>query len=405
MIWILALLVLAAGVGMGMRLGVIPTTFSFVGIVVGTMFAGLLAKLFGPLLTHMGLRDSPVLVWALAPIVGFFFVYALIMAAGFEVHRRVSVYYRYKAGDLRLGLWERLDNRLGACMGVLAGASWLVLISFVIYNISFWTAQIAPSDNEAKMVRLVNNLGEGLQSTGMDKAARAVGDMPDTFYKTADFAGFLAQNQALTPRLANYPAFISIAERDDMQSLAQDSTLSGEMDRGASLNEILNESQVQGLLKNTNLVSTVWNIVQTDMDDITNYLISGTSQKYGSEKLVGRWSFDLVPAMAAFREANPKVRPNEMKAIRVLWSQAFTNTTFVAGTDNQAFLKNVPDLTAKQPGTVTSTWKGQWSETADASYDVSLSYNGQTESANVTTDGLRLTLKMGDKVYVFERTD
>jgi Colicin V production protein len=404
MIWILALLVLASGVGLGMRLGVIPTTFSFIGIVFGTLLAGLLAKLFGPLMTHMGLRDSPLLVWAVAPIVGFFFIYALFMAAGFEVHRRVDVYYRYKAGDLRQGLWERLNHRLGACMGVLAGTAWLVLISFGLFNLSYWTSQIAPSDNEAKMTRLVNNLGQGLQSTGLDRAARAVGDMPDKFYKTANFAGFLAQNQALTPRLATYPAFLSVAERDDIQSLAQDSSLTDALNRGAPMGQIMNDPQVQSILKNTNLMSTVWGIVQTNMDDITNYLISGKSPMYSSDKIIGRWSFDLVPALAAFREANPKIRPNDMKAIRALWSQVYAPTTFVAGTDGQAFLKNVPDFEAKPVGSSSYTYKGDWTA-VDANYLLSLSYNGKTESANVTTDGLRLTLKMGDKVYVFERID
>lgn len=404
MIWILALLVLASGVGLGMRLGVIPTTFSFVGIVMGTLSAGLLGKLFRPLLFHMGMQDDPVVVWTVGPIVGFFFVYAIFMAVGFEIHRRVGVYYRYKAGDLRLALWERLNNRLGACMGVLAGTAWLVVISFYIYNISYWTAQIAPSENEGKMIRLANNLGHGLQSTGLDKAARAVGSVPDQFYKNADFAGFLAQNPGLVSRLGSYPAFLSFVERDDVQPLVQDSSLSDELSRSAPMNEIQNESQVQNALKNTNLMSTVWTIVQTNMDDMTNYLMTGKSPKYESEKIVGRWSFDLVPALAAFREANPKIRPIEMKAIRVLWSQVFSNTTFVAGTDGQAFLKNVPDMMAKPPGSTLNTWKGQWSGD-DANYNLSLDLNGQTKVATASTDGLRLTVKLDDKVYVFERLD
>lgn len=404
MIWILTLIVLASGVGLGLRLGIIPTTFSFVGIVMGTMCSGLLGKLFKPLIFHMGFQDEPVLVWAVAPIVGFFFVYAIIMAVGFEIHRRVGVYYRYKAGDLRLALWERLNLRLGGCMGVLVGTCWLILISFFIFNLSYWTAQIAPSENEREMTRLVNDLGQGLQNTGLDKAARAVGSVPDTFYKTANFAGFLAQNPRITSRLGTYPAFLSVAERDDIQSLAQDTTLSDELNSGAPMGEILNEPQVQSILKNTNLISTVWAIVQTNMDDMTNYLMTGKSPKFDSEKIVGRWSFDLIPALAAFREAHPKIRPNEMREIRALWSQVFATTTFIAGTDGQAFLKNVPDFQSRPPGSTLDTWKGQWSE-GDEGYDLSLDFNGHTEVATASTDGLRLTLKMGKQVFVFNRLD
>jgi hypothetical protein len=363
------------------------------------LLADLIGKIFKFLLPHVG-ESNPTIVWMAAPIAGFFLVYVIIMAVGFEVHRRVSVYYKYKAGDLRLALWERLNPRLGACVGVLNGTAWLVLISFFIFNLSYWTAQVAPSGNEAKMTRLMNNMGQGLESTGLAKAARAVGSMPDSFYRTANFFGLLVQNPDLASRLGTYPAFLSVAERDDIQKMAQDGTLADEWKNGAPMGQILNDDQVKSIINDSNLVNTVWNILQTDMDDMTNYLLTGVSPKYDSEKIVGRWNFDLVPALAAFREANPKIKPNDMKAIRALWSQGFAQTTFVAGTDGQAFLKNIPDFKTHPPGA--DTWKGNWSG-GDTNYDLSLDSNGKTEAASAETDGLRLTIKMDDTTYVFER--
>jgi hypothetical protein len=402
MIWILALLVLASGVGMGLRLGAICTAFSFIAIVLGTFFAVLLGPLFKHLLPHVGI-ENPVLAWMIAPIVGFFFVYVIIMSVGFEVHRRVSVYYKYKAGDLRLALWQRLNHRLGGCLGVLNGTAWLVLISFFVFNLSYLTAQVAPGENEAKMTRLMNNLGQGLQSTGLDKAARSVGSLPDTFYKTADFAGLLAQNPALSERLGNYPAFISLAERDDIQQLAQDSSLVDAWKDGAPMGAILNDPQVQAILKNTNLVETVWSLIQTNMDDMTNFLITGQSPKYDSEKIIGHWNFDLIPTLAGLRDSRPDIKPSEMKVIRMAWSQAFAQTTFVAGTDGQIFLKNVPDFKAKPPAA--ETWTGQWLSNDGTNYDVTLNANGKTQSGTAETDGLRLTIKLPENTYVFQRAD
>jgi hypothetical protein len=394
-IWLLALLLLIAGVGLGLRLGAIRAAFSFAGVVFGTLMAGFTGKLIKPLLPHLGIKDHT-LIWIVAPITGLIIVWVIFNAIGFEVHRRVSVYYKYKAGDLRLGLWERLNLRLGACVGVLNGTAWFVLISFFIFNLSYLTAQVAPSPGEPKTTRLVNQMGSDLQSTGMDKTARAVGSVPNSFYQIADFAGFLAQNPALTARLGEYPAFLSIAERDDVQQLAQDNAVRG----GATLSQILNDGQVQSLLKDTNLVNAVWNIIQSDMDDITNFLITGQSPKYDSEKIVGRWNFDLIPALAALRQSQPKITPNQMKELRALWTRAFADTTFVAGTDGQAFLKNLPDFQAKPPGP--QTWKGQWSG-GDTNYDLSLSANSHTEAASAISDGLRLTIKMDNATYVFER--
>jgi hypothetical protein len=400
MIWILALLVLASGVGLGLNLGAIPNAFSVVGIFFGTLFANLVGKLFRLVLFHFFGVTDPVSLWAIPPILGFFLVWIIFMSIGIEVHRRVAVYYKYKAGDLRLGLWERLNKRLGACVGVLNGVAWLVLISFVLFNYSYWTTQIAPSPNEGKMTRLINNLGEGMQSTGLDKTGRALGSVPDTFYKTANFFGLLVQNPDMSQRLGNYPAFISLTERSDIQGLANDSSLEQAWKSGTPMSAFENDATIKSMLKDTNLLNTVWTLVQANMDDLTNYLITGKSPKYDSEKIVGRWSFDLVPALGAFREANPKIKPTDMKVIRALWSQGFAQTTFVAGTDGQAFLKNVPDFKTKPPSS--STWQGQWSQD-DTNYSLSMSVNGHTAQGMAQTDGLRLTIKLDNTIYVFER--
>jgi len=401
MIWILVLIFIGAGVGMGLRLGVIPTTFSFLGIVLGALLAALAGKLFKLLLPHVGIQD-PIMLWAVAPICGFFLVYTLLMAAGFEVHRRVHVFYKYKAGDLRLALWERLNMRLGACVGVLNGTAWLILLCFLIFNFTYWTAQIAPSDSETRTTRIINGLGEGLESTGLNKAARAVATLPDSFYQTANFAGLLAQNPGLSGRLANYPAFLSLAERDDVQQIAQDGTLGDAWKQGQPMGAILNSPEVKTILKDTNLTDTVWSIVETNMDDLTNYLLTGESPKYDPEKIVGRWNFTVVPSLAVLRDANPKIKANEMKALRAVWTREFANTTLVAGTDGQIFLKNVPDFTQRPPSI--QTWTGQWSGD-DSPYDISLTINGQTVSGTATTDGLRLTIKAGALTYVFDRAN
>lgn len=399
MIWILTLVLLAAGVGFGLRIGAISAAFSFVGLVFATLLAALIGKIFKLILPHVGL-ENPALVWMAAPICGFLLVWVLFMVAGFEIHRRASVFYKYKAGDLRLALWERLNWRVGGCVGVLIGTTWIVLAAFFIFNLSYLTAQVAPGENEAHMTRIVNDLGYGLQSTGLDKAARAVGSVPNTFYKTANFAGLLVQNQDLAARLGTYPAFLSLAERDDLQGLAQDGGIVDQWKQGAPMGAILNNDGVKRLIADTNLVATVWSIIQTNMDDITNYLFTGESPKYDPIKIVGRWNFDLVPALLAERQAHPKMRPEEMKALRSLWTQAFSQTTLVAGTDGQIFLKGLPDFSQKPPSP--QSWTGTWSEDGSG-YDLSLSYNGQTETATAQTDGLRLNIKMGKSTFVFQR--
>ena len=142
-IWILALVLLGAGAGLGLRQGAIRTSITFVGIVVAVSLAGMLGNLLKPLFPHVGIQN-PTLIWLLAPVEAFVIVLILFKIAGLIVHRKVYLFYKYKAGDLRMTLWERLNSRLGLCVGLLNGTAYLLLVSFVIYNFSYWTAQIAP---------------------------------------------------------------------------------------------------------------------------------------------------------------------------------------------------------------------------------------------------------------------
>ncbi|HUA67509.1 MAG TPA: CvpA family protein, partial [Candidatus Saccharimonadales bacterium] len=187
-IWILALVLLASGAGLGLRQGGIRAGVSLVGIVTATLLAEILEKPLKPLFPHMGIQ-SPALIWALAPLIAFIIVLALFKVAGFFVHRKVYLFYKYKAGDLRLALWQRINSRLGLCIGLLNGTVYLLLVSFVIYNLSYWTIQIAPSTDEPFTIRLTNRLGRDLEVTSLANAARSIISLPDMYYKLADFAG------------------------------------------------------------------------------------------------------------------------------------------------------------------------------------------------------------------------
>jgi len=403
-IWILALLLLASGVGMGLRLGAIRAAFLFLGIV----FAGLLAvpvgKLFKSLMPHIGFHNDT-LIWMIAPIEAFALVLIVFNVAGFLVNRKASVYYRYQEGELRRTLWERLNSRLGACIGVLNGAAYLVLVCFAIYNLSYWTVQVATSDSETKTLRLVNKLGQDLNGTGMDKAARTVAAMPENYYKVADLAGLICQNPQLSDRLGRYPAFISLFERDDLQQLAQNSDFTNAWQSHASIGEIMNQPEVKTILQDNDLIDTVWSTIETNLDDLTNYLQTGKSEKYDSEKILGQWDFNASVTVAMLREAQPNISSSQMQSARAWMTKSYADTTFVAGADGQAFLKNLPQLKPGTPPTTeTATWKGSWNAN-DANYDLTLTANGENKSMTAKISNDRLTLTDDKTTLIFDRED
>jgi hypothetical protein len=400
-IWILALLLMASSIALGHKLGAIRASFSFIGIVLAASLAVLIGKLLKPLLPHVGIHN-PTLIWMIAPIEAFVLVLVLFKIAGFFVHRKVNVYYKYKAGDLRLALWERLNTRLGACVGALNGAAYLVLACFVIFNFTYWTVQAASSDNETKTTQFINRLGNDLQDTGMAKVAHAASPLPANFYKMADLAGLILQNSELSDRLAHYPAFLSLYERDDLQQLTQNSDFTSAWSQHVPAGQLLNEPAVKTILQDKDLINTVWGLLQTNMDDLTVYLKTGKSPKYDSEKILGRWDFNVSVTVAMLRQARPNIPASEMRAVRATWSQAFSDTVFVAGGDGQAFLKNLPNFKNQPPAP--ETWTGSWTAN-NTNYDLSLSNNGESKSMTAQTDGTRLTLKDPKNTFIFDRED
>ncbi len=400
-IWILVSVMLLSLAALGYRQGAVRVSFSLVGIIVSALLAGPLAKYVQPLLPHVGIHD-PIVIWLLSPAVVFAVLLIPFKSAGYFVHRKVDVYFKYKTDTLQLMWWNRLNARLGLCLALVNALAYLVLLSLVIFNFSYWTAQVATSDDETRLIKLLNRLGRDSQTTGFAQIGRAVDPMPALYFKAADFAGLLWQNPQLRDRLADYPMFISLTERDDFQQLGQDSDFQNAWKQHGPIKSLINASAFQSLWQNQDTVNLVWGIVQDNFDDLVAYLQTGQSAKYGSEKIVGHWSFNAGATTAIMMKSRPVISSREMRALRAVMTQSYARTAFVAGADNQAFLKNLPYN--KTPTTVdTATWQGQW-KIAGTNYSLSLVNGSQKQSmfAQIDGDGTRLTIVDDRNTLVFD---
>jgi len=422
-IWILALVLLASLAALGYRQGAVRVVFSFAGIVIAGLLAAPLGEHFKPLMSHLGIHNRA-LIWMLGPLEAFALVLILFKIAGSVVHHKTEMHYKYHTDELKFALWERLNHRLGLCLGVLNGTAYFVLICFVLFNFSYGTVQIASSDAQTRTTRLINQLGRDLESTGMNKAARAVATLPESYYKTADLAGLLCQNPQLGDRLARYPAFLSLLERDDLKQLVQDSTFTGAFRGSVPIGQLFNDSQVKSILQNNDLINTVWGILQTNLDDLTAYLKTGRSPKYDPERILGHWDFNTATTVALLPIAQPKISPAQMMFAR-LWMTNYAQITFIVASDHQAFLHNLPRLKSSPvgetatlhlwpiivyglrsgglPDTETSTLTGQW-ESTDGDYKLSFTNSGKSDSLKVQIKEDRLTMTTSDgDTLVFDR--
>jgi hypothetical protein len=405
-IWILAFLLLAILALAGWRQGGIMAAFSFVGILFGALLAGVLGKIFHPLLPHLG-ADDPLMAWALAPICGFVLVSIIFTSIGVKVSRQVEVRYKHKESELRNAMYLRLNTRLGILVGLLSGAAYFILVSFVIFNLSYLTKQLAVGPNQTFMVRTVNQLGDDLKSTGMARAAAAVGTLPRNYYQFSDLAGFLMQNPQTGVRFASYPGFTSLWQRDDLQGLVTDAALTNAPAAGSTLQDVLNEPPVQDFLKNKDLRTTVENTIETNMDDLLVFLQTGKSAKF-TDKIIGQWDYNVRVTLAWWRLSQPKIPASQMLAIRNSWSKAYGATTVLATGDHQLFVKNLPHFNEQpnQPPTIDEqNWKGDWSVDDGTNYTLHITLNGDEKFLSATADDLRLSVRDGKTRMFFDRED
>jgi uncharacterized membrane protein required for colicin V production len=428
-IWILALVLLASVAALGYRQGAIRVVFSFAGIICAVLLAAPLGKSLKSLMSHAGIHN-PTVLWALAPLEAFVLVLIVFKTAGSIVHRKTDLHYRYGPDELKFALWERLNRRLGLCLGVLNGTAYFVLICFVLFNLSYWTAQIASSDTQTWTIRLLNRLGRDMEDTGMDRVARAVAAFPENYYKTADLAGLLCQNPQLSDRLARYPAFLSLLERDELKRLAQDSTFTNAVQGGVPLGELLHDEPLRAILQNISLTDAIWENVQINLDDLNVYLKTGKSAKYDPEKILGCWDFNANTTAATLALTQAKTAPGEMirqKEFARLWFTNYLQTTLFAAPDHQAFLHNLPRLRllsasetatlhlwpmiiyllrrGSLPDTDASMLTGRW-ENADDGYTLLFTNNGKPDPLKVQIKEGRLTMTTCDgDILVFDRVD
>jgi len=382
-IWLLSLLLIASVAAMGYRQGAVRVACSFVGILLGALLAVPLGHLLSRVLPSVGIKD-PLWAWALGPIIVFFIISFAAKAGATVLHQKVDVYYKYRAGDLRLALWERLNHRLGGCLGVLNGALYLILLTFVLYVAGYGAVQVATSDNDPRWIRLAARFGRDLQATGLDKVARAIDRLPDTDYKMMDLGGLLYHNSLLQARLSRYPAFLALAERPEFQDIGGDKDLTEAWQRLDPVMTLVENPKVQAVRSNPGLLKELWRTVAPDVDDLITYLEkTGISAKYDDEKILGRWNLDPNLTISLYRRSKPYILPADLQNTKRRVASDYAKVTLVAMPDSQVLLKNLPSGTG-----TTQNQTGQWKQSG-AKYDLSI--GGKDESVSIEND--RIVIK------------
>jgi hypothetical protein len=375
LIWLLAVLILAAVAGLGYRQGGVRVAFSLIGLFAGLLLARPLGIPIRMLMAMLGVKNL-IILGVLPPLIAFIIISLGFKAGAIPVYRKVDVYFKYHAGDLRLALWERLDHRLGLCLGLFNGAAYFIVIAWIIYALSYWTVQMSNSAGDPWTINLLNHLGKDLSTTGFSKVTRSIDPLPESYYDGADVAGLIYNNPLLEARVSHYPAFLGLAERPELKELGNDKQFTDMWQRGEPILNLMNLASVQKIMENADLVKTVRSTVKENLKDFEEYLKTGRSEKYDSEKILGVWDFDLGFTMVMVRRAKPTLTGNEALRQRRERAATYARTTFTATPEHIAILKSAP-----QAG------QGEWKSDGDK-YQVTIS--GRQLTATIENEKLAL---------------
>lgn len=403
-IWLLAILLLAASAALGLRQGAIRVLLSFCGIVIGGLLAGLIGHLFKPLVAAAGL-DNPIWLAFIPPCIGFLIILTIFKVAGAVLHKKVELHFKYNVGELQQAMWERLDHRLGMCLGFFNGAAYLVLLVGAIYPISYWTVQMSTPAQDPKTLKLVNRMGRDLQSTGMSRVAVSVNHVSTNYYLAGDIVGLIYKNPLLEARLSRYPAIIGLSEKPVFQDLANDQAFTQMRVEQKSVLDILNYPKVQAIIQNPETMKTITNALLPNLSDLQNFLLTAKSQTF-SEEIYGRWDFDVFTTMMMYRKAHPNITAVEAKNLRAAYRNNFGKTMFVAAPGDLAFLKNYPHVNlSTRPLTIElQNSQGQWSG-INGTYTVNIQVDGKDQSLSGEIHGDRLSLSNSELALGFVKED
>jgi hypothetical protein len=332
--WIAALVLIGATAGVGYRQGGIRAAFTFVGLVIAAAVAIICAPMFEWIFPLIGFKNPLVPKFG-APIIAFVVVSLVFKGFAAFVHRKVEYYYRYKRDDATRAVWEVMNSRLGACIGVLNGTVYFFVFALIVAVFGYTTIQIGGGESNSKVLSFLGKAAEDLKNTSMDKVVAPFNPAPPRYFDTADTLGLLYHNRNLIDRLENYPVFAALGQQPVYQSLAADKELQSLIKGRGSFEEIMANATVQNVISNSSIVT---NVMEIDVQDLNQFLQTGVSPKFEKEKILGRWSYDLLGTVRLNKALKPDVGATTWLRMKNELSQRFDDLLFTAYYDNAAKL-------------------------------------------------------------------
>lgn len=398
-IWIIiALIFISLGI-VGFYQGVVRVAFSFVGLLVGALLALPLSGVFKSILGLFGL-EHPVLLAFLAPFCVYLLILILFKVGGLAVHRKVDTYFKYKASDTLRMLFQRLNSRVGICVGMLNATVYTILIGVVIYTVGYFTLQVGTSDRDSFWLKAINRLATDLRETKLDKAVAAFVPKSERYFDGSDIVADIFLNPLLQNRLSTYPVFLTLNEKTEFRQIGSSTGFQEFWTKGPTIQEFRSHTLIMPLVDTGEWYKKFVAMLDGDFKDLKAYLETGKSPKYEDEHILGRWEFDGAAAFALAKKRKPIMPLQEVRRLRLMYNAVFKGAMLTATVDKRIILK-VPGLTKLLAGlklppgaaqNLKDSGEGTWEPGKSGGYVLSMTEGGKTAmKVDALVEGDRLT--------------
>jgi len=394
-LWLIAVAMLTSVGIVGFYQGALRAGFSFVGLLMAALLASPIGSLLMSVLPIFGLKN-PVAIAFISPAIAFLLILVAFKLGAFTVHKKAEAFYKYKASDTQRLLFERMNARVGIAVGMANGLVYFYVICTLIYALGYLTVQVASTDQDGWSSRLVNRLSADMTSTGMTKAVAPFMPKAELYYDGADVVADIFHTPLLQRRLANYPPFLLVGDKEEFAGLS-DASFQGEWLKGSlTFSSFVNHERVKPLVENQDVVTNVLGMLSGNFKDLKGYLETGKSAKYDDEKILGRWEFDFKASMNAARRKKVNMGSAEITRLRKTLSSIFLKSTLTATVDHQTVMK----LPAAGSKAIT---KGSW-KNVDGKYILTIKQGDQNLDLEAQVDGKTILFNKDGFVLVYENT-
>lgn len=333
-IWIAIFVACGLMAAVGLFMGAVRTTVLLLGVALGGLLAMPLAPLFKPVLGWCGVKTL-VWLWLLPPVLAYVLVVLVAFGLSFVAYLPIAKYLKFRAPDIERALFERINQRVGAALGVLTGAFLVFWMALAIYVPGYFSYQFA-NEADPAWLKLLNTARQDMHTTGFDRVVAPFSPAPKKFFEITDILGLMYHNNpAVLQRLADYPPFLNLGERQDLKDMAADKEFMEALQGKASLADLVKNPRVEGFITATDLTQQ---LLEVNLKDFQTYLEKGTSAIYDPIKILGRWELDADQVVINARKKRPNITSRELKALRSVLATMAEGTLLKATTDNKLTL-------------------------------------------------------------------